>query len=158
MSENIKKKILIVDDNEDALLLAYVQLTKVGGFEAETASNAGQVITILEEKCKANETCFNLILIDIDLPDVRGTTLAKWIREKYPKVAIILYTAYGRLPHFVDAAEAIGADLITKPTLLEDLIAAINKAIIEQPKKAVSLNVPRIMLKHILTVAKGVLN
>jgi CheY-like chemotaxis protein len=76
---NIKKKILIVDDNADALDLAYVQLTQVGGYTCETALNAGQVINILEEKCKQHETCFNLILIDIDLQDVRGTTLAKFL-------------------------------------------------------------------------------
>lgn len=70
------KKVLIVDDSKiDQTLIAHV-LTKNFGFTFKTANNGKEALNILLEEN------FDLILLDVSMPEMDGLTLLENIRNK----------------------------------------------------------------------------
>lgn len=82
----MKKKILIVDDEED-ICSSIKGLVEDIGYEAETVSNGKQALAILQKKK------FDLILLDILMPEMAGNEVLGKIRAdpklKNQKVAIL---------------------------------------------------------------------
>ncbi|MFA6505121.1 MAG: response regulator [Treponemataceae bacterium] len=70
----MKKKVLVVDDNENNLLLEN-DLLEVAGFEVFTAENGARGIAMaLKEKP-------DIIIMDVRMPDMMGTEAAKILRK-----------------------------------------------------------------------------
>jgi CheY-like chemotaxis protein len=149
--------ILVVDDKADALEIIRMMLESAG-YSTEGAATAGETINRLDELCGQGETCPDLLILDIDLPDVKGGTLAKWVRQVYPMLPIIFLTAYGRLPAFLDIAEALRIPLETKPVDPERFIALIAKTVRDYSSARMvgtPLRIPPIMAEHIRDVAEA---
>jgi DNA-binding response OmpR family regulator len=84
---NPKPKILVVDD-EPEITNALKDFLCRKGFEASGVFSAEEALSALEKE-KAD-----LILLDIKLPGMQGTEVARIIKERYPAVKIIVVTAY----------------------------------------------------------------
>jgi DNA-binding NtrC family response regulator len=123
-----KPCVLIVDDradNREVLSAAFL----MGGFCVSEARTAGEVVHSLNEHCEAGDSCFDVIIMDIDLPDVRGTTLGKWIHARYPNVVIRYLTAYPA-PIFYEEAKRQGAKVTQKPLPdISEFVAEIYQAV-----------------------------
>ena len=70
----MKKKVLVVDDNEKNLLLEK-DLLEVAGFEVFEAANADDAIAMARKEKP------DIILMDVRLPDMRGTAAARILRQ-----------------------------------------------------------------------------
>ncbi len=83
-------QVLLVEDNPIAQLMEFKKLTNLG-CQVDIAMNA-------EEALKAiGQRLYHLILVDVGLPDMNGTTLAKKLRKRLPlQTMIILLTAHDR--------------------------------------------------------------
>ncbi len=67
----------------------------------------------------------HILLLDLNLPGEDGTSVANRVRTKHPEIGIIMVTARDALGSKVEGYES-GADIyLTKPTSMEELIAAI---------------------------------
>ena len=82
-----KHKILIVEDEDNMRFLISEELEDEG-YEIDTATNAKECL----EKIEKNN--YDLITVDIEMPDMNGLELAGEIRKKNSPVKIILLTAY----------------------------------------------------------------
>src|ERR1700751_280383 len=117
-----KGSILVVDDESEIsegleLLLAS---EGYGGSSAETGES-GLV--------KLGEHPFDLLLLDVSLPDGNGLDLLKEIRRRDPHLSVVLITAYGSID-MARAAFKIGAlDYITKPWSNDELLAQVAQAV-----------------------------
>ena len=112
------KRILIVED--DCLLnktLAY-NLT-AEGYKAESVFNIKKANDML------NKTEYDMILLDINLPDGNGLDLCKLIKPAYPNTLVIFLTANDQEGDQIKGYEAGAVDYITKPFS----IAALQKKI-----------------------------
>jgi len=70
----MKKKVLVVDDNTSSLLLE-TDLLEVAGFEVFQAENAATGIAIAQREGP------DIIIMDVRLPDMRGTEAARILRQ-----------------------------------------------------------------------------
>ena len=70
----MKRKVLVVDDNANNLLLEK-DLLEVAGFEVFEAENAASAIAI------AREIMPDIIIMDVRLPDLRGSEAARILRQ-----------------------------------------------------------------------------
>ena len=116
------KRVLVVDDNEDNLYLICFILRK-HGYEAIEARNGAQGIE-LAIKMKPD-----LVLLDIQLPDISGLEVARSIRasEVNGHLPIIALTSYAT-PDEKETVLTSGFDgYITKPFRLETFIPEIEK-------------------------------
>jgi len=120
------KKILIVDDEPELLDFAAMRV-KSFGYDAITAVNGENALTILQT------TTPDLILLDVMMPGRDGYEICNEIKSdpKLAKIPIVLFTAKPQQKERLKANyEFIAADdYILKPFEPEDLLAKIKKFI-----------------------------
>jgi DNA-binding NtrC family response regulator len=114
--------ILVVDDEVEIREGLEALLTSEN-FEAILADSAEAGLQKLEERP------FDLILLDVSLPDRNGIDLLRDIRRRDPYSSIILITAYGSIDMARAAFKSGAQDYITKPWSNEELIAQVSLAI-----------------------------
>jgi DNA-binding NtrC family response regulator len=85
-----KKKILLVDDDEDMLILCSRELIKAG-YDIITSRSGKHALKLLSGR----KTEIMLIILDILIPDIDGRKLALQIKKVDPKIPIIFYSNYG---------------------------------------------------------------
>jgi len=112
-------KILVVDDDLHIQRL-YKEEFEEEGYEVFIASNGQEAIDLF------NREDPDIVTLDILLPDIDGIRLLRQMKEKNPKVPIIMSTAYDYRDDFaVWASEAY----IVKSSDLDELKATIKKLI-----------------------------
>jgi DNA-binding NtrC family response regulator len=115
-----KKSILIVDDDE-AVLKPLAKILEHEGYRADTAETGKDAIQ------RTNKNFYNLALIDIRLPDMQGTELLPAMKETTPKMIKIVITGYPS-PENEEEAFKKGADhYIAKPVRIDDLLKTIKE-------------------------------
>jgi two-component system response regulator AtoC len=117
-----KRKVLIVDD-EKLLRWSLSQKMQEWNFDVSEAENGNEALFTAEEEAP------DLIMLDVKLPDRKGTDLLKEIKEKNPEVPVIMMTAYGVIDDAVIAMRRGAYDFITKPIDDSKLKNTINNAI-----------------------------
>ena len=108
------KQILIVEDDEllNKMLVYNLQSESYGIVSVETVKEAMEVL-------KSQQ--FDLVLLDINLPDGNGYAIAKTIREKYCDTIVIFLTANDRESDEIRGYELGAVDYITKPFSIHSL-------------------------------------
>jgi len=103
-----EEKVLIVDD--ELFSREYFQkiLAKTA-FSVETASNGSEGLSFFRE------SLFDLVILDIRLPDADGIDILKQIREMNPLTPVIIITAYGTVENAVSAMKLGAFDFLMKP-------------------------------------------
>jgi DNA-binding response OmpR family regulator len=118
--------ILIVDDDRDILELFQTVLENEG-YNVKTASSGGEALELVRQEK------FSLVLLDIILPDIRGTEVARELKAIDNSLAIIFITGYSEFSDTVDFIGYGASDLILKPISNEKLIQITNE-ILQPPK------------------------
>src|ERR1700730_8514433 len=117
-----KGSILVVDD----------ELEIREGLEALLTSESFEV-TLAETgeagRQRLEDRPFDLMLLDVSLPDRNGLELLREIRRRDPQLSIILITAYGSIDMARAAFKGGAQDYITKPWSNDELIAQVSLAI-----------------------------
>src|ERR1700688_3992076 len=114
--------ILVVDD-ESEIREGLELLLTTEGYLVSTAETGEAGLSLLEAKP------FDLLLLDLSLPDRNGPDLPPEIRPRDPELAIGLITAYGSIDMARAAFKNGAQDYITKPWSNDELISQISQAI-----------------------------
>jgi len=83
---------------------------------------------------------FDLLISDIKMPVMDGITLALIAAEKVPDMPILLMTGYADQRERAYGLEAIIAGLLYKPFTLEDITAAVDKALVSNSAQSFGLD------------------
>jgi two-component system phosphate regulon response regulator PhoB len=123
----MKPKILVVDDEPDALELIEVNL-KGAGYDVFSAANGREALE------KARATPPSLILLDVMLPEVDGLEVCKSLRRdsKTALIPIIMLTARAAEIDRVVGLELGADDYITKPFSPRELILRVKNLLKRQ--------------------------
>ena len=125
-------RLLLVEDDE-ALALGIDFTLKDEGYEVLRAS------TINEGKKLFDQEMFDLIILDVNLPDGNGYDLCKYIRSK-SEVPIIFLTALDEEVNVIVGFEIGGDDYITKPFRVRELLSRIKAVLRRNSKTSVGGN------------------
>jgi CheY-like chemotaxis protein len=116
------KRILIVEDDEMNFIYL-VQIFKIFNGNIFRAKNGKVALKM------AKEEKFDVILMDIQLPDINGLDVTKQIREFDTKTPIIAQTA-ARTPDETDEALEVGCtEILIKPYTINDLSFILEKVL-----------------------------
>lgn len=118
-------KILIVED-EVELLDSIASYLKNEDFICEKAS------TFFEAEDKLISFNYDIILLDITLPDGNGIDLLKLIKEKSPTTGVLIVSAKNSLDDKLTGLDLGADDYITKPFHLAELNSRVNSLIRRQ--------------------------
>ncbi len=117
-----KINILVVDD-ELSIRESLSGWLKRGGYLVETAADG------LTALAKNRENHYDIMLIDVKMPEMDGLTLLKKIKETEVETAILMMTAYGDIHDAVEAIKQGAYDYLLKPFELEELNFTIDKMV-----------------------------
>ena len=120
------KKLLIVDD-ETGIVDEVKGFFEEEGFSVATADTAKEGMDALDRDQP------DLMMLDMKLPDMSGLAVLKYVKEKYPKVKVIVNTGYVDQA-VIDEAEKLGRDaFLQKPFNLERLMEEVTNLIGDSP-------------------------
>ncbi len=114
--------VLIIDD-EAAIRESLETLLELEGYGVESASTGEEGLA------RIGERSFDLVLLDLALPDRNGMDLLAEIHLQDPGLSIIMVTAYGTVENAVKAMQAGAANFVQKPWDNEKLLADVRAAV-----------------------------
>jgi len=116
------KKILIVEDNELNMKLFH-DLLEAHGFETLETKNGNEVLDIVRKNKP------DLILMDIQLPEVSGLDVTRWIKadDELRHIPVIAVTAFAMKGDEQKIREGGCEDYISKPISVTGFIEVIEK-------------------------------
>jgi DNA-binding NtrC family response regulator len=117
-----KGSILVIDD-EAEIREGLELLLKTEGYQVSMADTGQSGLLRLGEQP------FDLLLLDVSLPDRNGIELLKDIRRQNPNLPIVLITAYGSIEMARAAFKSGAMDYITKPWSNDELLAQVAQAV-----------------------------
>ena len=123
MSE--KESILIVDDDEGTRKTLSL-IFKRKGYEIETAASGEEAIK------QAKKRFFNVVLLDIKLPDMKGVQLLAPLKEMHPDMVIIMVTAHASLETAISALNQGASFYINKPLNMDEVLSTIRQVMEKQ--------------------------
>jgi two-component system, OmpR family, response regulator len=141
---NTGSKILVVDD-EPSIVDAVGTALRYEGFEVQ---NAGSGREALASVTRAEP---DLIVLDWMLPDLDGIEVARRLRDRGYKSAILFLTAKDAVENKVDALRIGGDDYVTKPFSLAELVARVQAVL----RRTTSETPGEVLRYHDLTLDEG---
>jgi two-component system phosphate regulon sensor histidine kinase PhoR len=115
-------RILVVDD-EKRIRDGCQSILTAEGFEVQVAENGYAGLAKIEEQH------FDIILLDLMMPGLRGIDLLDHVKARHPDTIVIVITGYATLEHAIEAMKKGAFEFISKPFAPEDLRAVTGKAI-----------------------------
>ena len=117
-----KPRILLVDDDTD-ILLALSDYLRQEGFEVDSVETGGAALQ------KSTTSSYDIVLLDVGLPDRDGIEVLNELSQAHPHLPVILLTAFTSLrrtahPDILDKAFAY----LTKPYQRQEVKSAIHRA------------------------------
>ena len=113
------KKILLVDDEEDLREALAEQLTATDDFDVTEAGSGAEAV----EATKA--AIFDLVVLDVGLPDTDGRELCKKLRKLNVKCPIVMLTGHDTDADTILGLDAGANDYVTKPFKFPVLLARL---------------------------------
>jgi CheY-like chemotaxis protein len=113
--------IIIAEDDPFHKKVILLMLKKLG-IKAETSSNGLEVLQVLEKKC------YDIVLMDIQMPKMNGIEATKIIRMLWPQgPKIVVITDCDSNTYREICFDAGANDFLAKPLILDELKAAIKR-------------------------------
>jgi DNA-binding NtrC family response regulator len=139
-------KILLVDDNQAVLNFLNVFLLQTGKYEIKTLQDSTKACSLLiKEK-------FDVLLLDMDMPDVTGLDILKFISDNKLNIITIVLTGVEDIDLAISAMKLGTYDYILKPIEEEKLINTIEESLESQKINEVEIDSSRFsslkVLKH----------
>ena len=125
---NANGHILIIDD-ETSLRQTMARILQRAGYEVTTAPNGKDGLALVSEHP------FDLLYLDIRMPDMGGLELLKTIHAKYPDLPIILFTAQPEVNSAVEALRRVATDYLLKPLNPQTVIDRTQTILGDQQKE-----------------------
>ena len=114
------KRILVVDDEENARI-ALTKLLANEGFDVDCVANGFEALNYLRQQE------VDLIITDINMPEMNGITFLKELNKSFPKSNVIMVTAYGGVESYIEAMNLGAFEYINKPVKIEELKSILKK-------------------------------
>ena len=127
-------RILVIDD-ESGIRQGCCRVLRPQGFTVETVEN------YQEGLLKIQEELFDLVLLDVMLPDGKGIDLLEPIRERDPETVSIIITGFATVELAVDTIKKGAYNFISKPFTADMLLMTVNQGL---EKRRLSLEAKRL--------------
>jgi DNA-binding NtrC family response regulator len=115
-----QKRILVVDDEENARIALSKILTREG-YEVASAGNGYEALNYLRGKE------VELIITDINMPEMNGLSFLRELSRSHPESNVIMITAYGEVESYIEAMNLGAFEYINKPVKIDELKKIIRK-------------------------------
>ncbi|MEK6570603.1 MAG: sigma-54 dependent transcriptional regulator, partial [Bacteroidota bacterium] len=137
----VPMNILFVDDEEKIRTLMQRELSRMGYAICCAGTGKEALNRIQEEE-------YDLVLLDLKLPDMDGIRILKEIKEIDPLVEVIVLTGHGTINTAVEAMKLGAYDYLTKPCKLAEMEVVLEKAYEKRCINRENLALKRMVTNH----------
>jgi len=116
------KSILIIDDEKE-ICESIKMILEYEDYEVDYTTDAIAGLKKLEYNT------YNAMLLDIQMPEMTGFEVLKWLKENKIEISVIMISAYGNLENAIKATKLGAFDFIEKPIDREKLLISIRNAV-----------------------------
>jgi len=106
---------VLIIDSEGTQQRSLSLMLKLEGFQVAVASSAGDM------KLRFTEGSFDVVLVDLMIPELNGLDLAREIRQSHPRARIVLTSAYPLSQRQLEKTECGAVGFVPKPYELEEV-------------------------------------
>jgi len=117
-----KGRILVVDDEAHIRRVLEVMLTRQG-YAVDTAENGTEGLN------KFAAEVYDLVFLDLRMPDLDGLTVLSRIRQADPDQTVVMITAYASVETALEAMKQGALDYIGKPFKEDEILVVVSKAV-----------------------------
>ena len=128
MSKNEPRASLLVVEDEESIREAIKLNLEIEGYEVTTVDNGAAVLKAIKNEY------FDLIVLDIMLPEMDGLTVCENIRMQNNEVPILFLSARNSGADRIEGLRKGGDDYLTKPFNLEELLLRVEKLVVKNKK------------------------
>lgn len=114
------KKVLIVDDEENTRI-GLRKLLFDHGFQVAAVANGLEALDYLAEQP------IDLVITDINMPEMNGLDFLRELNQRLPETKVIMITAFGGVDSYLESMNLGAFEYLNKPIKLEELKAVIGK-------------------------------
>jgi DNA-binding NtrC family response regulator len=129
-------RILVVDDEAEVRESLEALLT-LEGFGVGLAATAAEAVRLVESRP------FDVVLLDVALPDKPGLAALEEIRRLDPNLPVVMITAYASVESAVAAMRAGARNYLTKPWDNEKLVAELRNSVVAHRLQAENVQLKR---------------
>jgi len=115
------EKVLIIDDEQD-FTDALAERMTTRGMTVSTSSSAIEGLKNVEEHS------FDVVVLDLQMPEMDGIETLKVLKKKNPELQVILLTGHATVEKGIEAMKLGAMDLLEKPADMTTLTEKIKKA------------------------------
>ena len=126
MTSNNDPVVILIVDDDDLVLKTLNVLVSSLGYKCLLASDGVEAVEVL-----SNTSC-DLVLSDVLMPNMDGLELLEYVREKHPKIGVIIATGFSERASYADVIQAGAIDFIKKPIDQAELEAKLARALRER--------------------------
>jgi DNA-binding NtrC family response regulator len=117
--------VLVVDDDEEIRNML-ASILEEQDYSVETVENGKKAISVCEK------ASFDVALIDIDLPDIKGTELLQRLKKVRPKMVKIIVTGHPSIENAAKSVNERADGYVLKPFNVAELLEMIKKLVAEK--------------------------
>ena len=143
--ESTPTRLLVVDDDPGFRRLCGMALSKAG-IDHMAVGSGKEALHALEA---AGADPFDLILLDMELPGMKGWELLKLLRDKGRQIPVVLVTVLEAVPEKVKALDLGADDYVVKPFSFDELISRL-QAVLRRTQRRSTINVGDLAIDPLL--------
>jgi len=128
----VKESILIVDDDV-SVRKTLSSILSAEGYVVEAVDNGKEALKAVEKQL------FDVVLIDIELPDIKGVDLLSKLKQKQPRMVRIIITGFPSMDNAINAVNEGADGYVLKPFDPEQLLKTIRKHLDERSAEKIQL-------------------
>ena len=115
-------KILIVDD-DPIVLTSCKRVLEAEGFEVCMVPSADKALEVMKNKT------FDILLIDVKMPERDGMYLMRAVKKQWPEVPIVVMSGYPTPETIAEGLELVAEEFIAKPFTPDELLKIVRQVL-----------------------------
>jgi len=115
-------RILLVDD-EEIVIKSYLRILRSADYQVEAAYGGREALRKMEENR------YDVVILDIMMPDMGGLEVLRRVKEMHPDSAVIMVTGLPQNATVVEAMKLGACDYISKPFEPDELKLIVQRAL-----------------------------
>lgn len=120
--------ILLVDDDAE-LLKALAKVLEKENLDVVALPDGPSAMEYITRTQRA----FDLVITDVAMPRLKGTEFLTLLKKAFPRIPVILITAYGDWDQYMDALREGAFDYLSKPLDKSELLNSVRRALATLP-------------------------
>jgi putative two-component system response regulator len=135
---------IVTTDDDPAIRKILQILLKKEGYQVTTCQNGNELMEFLINR----EDFVDLVLLDIKMPGPSGFEVLEYLKQRYPRLPVIMLTAFSDLETGMKAIRLGASDYLAKPVRRDDLLSCVKRVLTSSLQEKEKVDEKTLSLSH----------